>query len=246
MRYLLFAILLFFLATSIKAPFQLEKGLVAYFSFNNCDGRDDSQQGSYGHLLGGVRCWCGVEDEGILLDGQDARVVFEGTINDYFTTSDFTLSFYFKAEQQHIFPQNIISKRAACDEEHILDIALSTTRQEVSTRFMESNTKFFKELSPELMDGTWLHYVLVREGVYARTYLNGQLIRESRRCSGIDLSNDAPFSIGDSPCVQSGRMQRFKGVLDELRLYERALNSEEVLLLYQENPVENAQMDCVS
>jgi hypothetical protein len=193
-----------------------------------------------------VRCWCGVEDDGVLLDGQDAHLVFTGAINNYFTTSDFTLSFYFKAEQQHIFPQSIISKRAACDEDHILDIALNTTTQEVSTAFMETETKFFNGLSPELMDGAWLHYVLVREGVYARTFLNGQLIRESRRCSGVDISNDAPFSIGNSPCIQTGRMQRFKGVIDELRLYDRPLNEEEVKFLYQENPVENAQMDCVS
>lgn len=246
MRYFLLSFLILLFSGSALAPIDLEKGLVAYFNFNNCDGRDASGQDSFGNFKGNVRCWCGVEDDGILLDGQDAHLIFEGDINDYFTTSDFTLSFYFKAEQQHIFPQGIISKRSACDDEHILDISLNTTKSEVSTRFKESETKYFKELSPELMDGAWLHYALVREGVYARTYINGQLIRESRRCSGVDISNDAPFAIADSPCIQNGRMQRFKGVIDELRLYDRSFSTEEILLLYQENPVENAQMDCVS
>ncbi|WP_020534780.1 LamG domain-containing protein [Lewinella cohaerens] len=237
------ALLLLF---SITPSPDLSKGLVAYFTFNECDARDDSGQGSAGQLIGNVRCWCGVEDDGLLLDGQQAHVVFSGTINDYFTTSDFTLSFYIKPEAALVFPQSVISKREACDDFHLLDIALDTRLQELTTDFKETENKLFKELGPALPSGSWLHYTLVREGVYARTYINGRLIKTGRRCSGIDLSNDAPFSIGNSPCVQTGRMRRFRGVIDELRVYDRALTDDEVQWLYEETPVENAQMDCVS
>ena len=234
------------LLLSVHPAHDVEKGLVAYFSFNNCDARDDSGYGSYGQMLGNVRCWCGVEDDGLLLDGEGANVTFTGPINDYFTTSDFTISFYLKPEAQLIFPQSVISKRDACDDNHVLDIALDRRLNELTTEFKESDTKLFRELGPPVPEGAWLHYALVREGVYARTYINGQLVREARRCSGVDISNDAPLSIGNSPCVRNGRMRRFKGVIDELRVYERALNDDEVQWLYEMNPVENAQMDCVS
>lgn len=246
MRSLIPALLVLFFSASVFASFDENKGLVAYFSFNHCDARDDSGQGSYGQLLGNVRCWCGVEDDGLLLDGADARVVFSGTINHYFTTSDFTLSFYFKPESRQVFPQSLVSKRAACDEDNVLDIAYNATLAELTTDFKESEYKLYHELSPEVQGTGWQHYALVREGVYARTYLNGKLVRESRRCSGIDLSNEAPFSIGDSPCLETGRMRRFQGVIDELRLYERALSEEDILQLYLLYPVENAQMDCLS
>lgn len=231
---------------SLAPPPDLSKGLVAYFTFNECDARDDSGQGSVGQLIGNVRCWCGVEDDGLLFDGQQAHVIFSGAINDYFTTSDFTVSFYLKSEAALVFPQSVISKREACDDYHLLDITLDTHLQELTTEVKETENKLYRELGPALPEGGWLHYALVREGVYARTYINGQLIKTARRCSGIDLSNDAPFAIGNSPCVQTGRMRRFKGVIDELRVYDRALTNEEIQWLYEETPVENAQMDCVS
>ena len=231
---------------SLAAPPDLSKGLIAYFTFNECDARDDSGQGSEGQLIGNVRCWCGVEDDGLLLDGQQAHIVFSGTINNYFTTSDFTVSFYIKPEAALVFPQSVVSKREACDDFHLLDIALDTRLQELTTDVQETEEKLYRELGPALPEGNWLHYALVREGVYARTYINGKLLKTARRCSGIDLSNEAPFSIGNSPCVQTGRMRRFKGVIDELRVYDRALSDDEIQWLYEETPVENAQMDCVS
>lgn len=231
---------------SASLVFDADKDLVAHFSFNSCDARDDSGQGSYGQLMGNVQCWCGVEDDGLLLDGEGAHVLFSGPINDYFTTSDFTLSFYLKPEAQLIFPQSIASKRAACDDFHALDISLDRRLDELTTFFRETELKGFRDLGPALPQGVWFHYALVRDGVYARTYINGKLVKEARRCSGVDISNEVPFSIGDSPCVRTGRMRRFKGVIDELRLYERALNEEEILWLYELNPIENAQMDCVS
>lgn len=238
-----FSLILLF---SVHPPYDLDKGLVAYFSFNDCDARDDSGQGSYGQKMGNVRCWCGVEDDGLLLDGEGAHLLFSGPINDYFTTSDFTLSFYLKPEAQLLFPQSVVSKRAVCDDNNILDIALDRRSGELTTDFKETENKLFRDLEAPLPAGAWLHYALVREGVYARTYINGQLVREARRCSGVDISNEASFSIGDSPCVRNGRMQRFRGVIDELRVYERALSDEEIQWLYELNPIENAQMDCVS
>lgn len=224
----------------------LDQGLVAYFSFNSCDARDDSGNGSYGILKGNVNCWCGVEDEGLLLDGQSAYIEFQGPVNDYFTTSDFTLSFYFKPEARSVFPLSLLSKREDCGEDHFLDILLNFTQDEVTTHLQQSAVKYFSNLSPAPAEGNWMHFALVREGVYARTYINGTLQRESRRCSGIDISNDAPLSIGNSPCIQTGRARRFRGVLDELRVYDRALKEDEIKTLYELFPVENAQMDCVS
>ncbi|MBL7792900.1 MAG: hypothetical protein JNK77_11285, partial [Saprospiraceae bacterium] len=44
----------------------LEDGLVAYYSFNQCDARDDSGKGSNGIMYGDIQCWCGIEDDGLL------------------------------------------------------------------------------------------------------------------------------------------------------------------------------------
>lgn len=224
----------------------LEDGLVAYYSFNYCDARDESGNGSDGELFGSVSCWCGIEDDGLLLDGGAGYIEFPGKVNRYFNTSDFTVSFYFKSEQYLVFQQSLLSKRKDCDEFNMFDLMLDLNNREVHTSVHETPEKYYSGLSPALDTTNWIHFALVREGTRAYTFINGELHRQSFRCSGVDITNDAVLSFSNSPCVQSGQARRFKGVLDELRVYGRALSPDEVRALYQEHPVENAVMDCVS
>lgn len=221
-------------------------GLVAYYSFNNCDARDDSGNGSNGEMYGGVQCWCGIEDDGLLLDGVQDYIEFEGLVNAYFSTSDFTLSYYIKPEQYSVFQQSLISKRGECNFDHVLDMMLDLGAGEISTVFHESDEKYYSNLSPQVDSLGWVHFALVREGTMASTYINGQLQRRAFKCSGVDISNNANLTFGKSPCVEGGRARFFKGVIDELRVYERALNPDEIELLYKQNPVENSMMDCLT
>jgi hypothetical protein len=226
--------------------FDPTRGLVAHYTFNECDARDDSGNGSHGRLFGSVSCWCGVEDDGLLLDGVNDYVEFHGAVNDYFGATDFTLSYYFKAEQYMIFQQSLFSKRADCTEYNMLDFLLDLNNKEIKTYLHETPHKYYGTLSPAVLTSGWHHIALVREGLKASTYINGQLQREGYRCNGIDLSNNAVLSFSNSPCVASGRVRRFRGVLDEVRVYDRALSKDEIEQLYRLYPVENAAMDCVS
>lgn len=235
------------MAISTAPPYHsLEEGLVAYYSFNACDARDESGNGSDGTLIGGVGCWCGIEDDGLLLDGSRSYIEFPGKVNRYFSTSDFTVSFYFKAEQYLVFQQSLLSKREDCDEFNMMDLMLDLNSREVNAAVHETPEKYYAGLSTALDTTMWIHFALVREGTRAYTFINGELHRESFRCSGVDISNAAVLSFSNSPCIQNGRARRFKGVLDQLRVYSRALSPEEVRRLYREYPVENAVMDCVT
>jgi len=249
MNYFIFFISLFvsgFFLSISPIPFSVEEGLVAYYSFNDCDARDYSGNGSHGKLYGSVSCWCGIEDDGLLLDGVNDYIEFPGKVNRYFTTSDFTLSFYVKAEQYMVFKQSLISKRSECDEFSMLDILLDLNGRQVLPRVYESPNKFYPNLPTSLDSTSWIHFAIVREGTRALTYMNGQLMQKGFRCSGVDITNDAVLSFSNSPCIQSGNARRFRGVLDELRVYNRALSTEEVRTLYNWYPVENAVMDCVT
>lgn len=224
----------------------LEEGLVAYYSFNRCDARDDSGNGSDGMLYGEPGCHCGVDDDAILFDGEDDFVEFEGYVNRFLNTSDLTVSFYIKPGRHSAFEQSLLSKREACDSTPQLDIRWDAARAQVQTNFLENEYVYFRNLEAERNGSGWFHFALVREGNRAFTYINGNLRGQARRCSGVDISNEALLSFGNSPCLHSGRMQRFKGVLDELRIYDRALSAAEVAGLYSRFPVELAERDCVS
>jgi hypothetical protein len=246
MKYLgifLFSILSFLFLSS-SSSFDPEEGLIAYYSFNECDARDDSGNGSNGQMSGGVSCWCGIEDDGLLFNGVNDFVEFQGLVNDYFSTSDFTISFYFHSKEYTIYPQSLLSKRENCEDVHMFDFMLKRARGELDIDVHETETKDFPGLETDVNGSGWHHVALVRRGIRAYTYINGQAVKESRRCSGVDLSNDALLSFSNSPCLQMG-VKRFKGVLDELRVYDYALTPEDIEALYRMHPIESAEQDCV-
>lgn len=220
-------------------------GLIAYYSFNDCDAFDQSGNGSHGQIYGSGECRCGVEGNGLLLNGQTDYIEFEGKVNDYFTTSDLTVSFYFKPIGNSIFKQSLLSKRSVCENDHSFEIFLDQQNQMMKTDFVEEEFKEFGDLDAPLEGGAWHHFALVRSGVKAYTYINGKLMNEARRCSGVDIANDTPLSIGNGPCIGNGA-RRFHGIVDELRIYEKPLTHDEVLNLYSKMKIEDAEKGCVS
>lgn len=243
----LFTLLLFapILASDVPDN-KLDEGLIAYYSFNACDATDDSGNGSDGVVFGDAACWCGIEEDALLLDGNDDYIEFKGLVNRYFSTSDFTLSFYFKANQYSVTQQSLFSKKENCEKEYALDLYLDQNKHQVKTELNETPEKDYGDISPETGGPGWKHFVLVRRGIRAYTYINGVLQREGRRCSGVDISNDANLCFANSPCLTASNTRRFRGLLDELRVYDRALSDLEVSLLYNLHPVENAEQDCLS
>lgn len=233
----------FALNLEVRSP---DEGLVAYYSFNDCDARDESGNESDGVLYGNVGCWCGIEDEGLLFDGINSYVEFEGIVNRYITTSDFTISFYYKSNQYSVLKQSLISKRADCELNNALDFQLDQNLRRIDLDVNETPLKDYGDLSTSTGGEGWKHMVLTRKGTRAYTYVNGIPIKEGYRCSGIDLSNEALLSFSNSPCIRQGRIVRFKGILDELRVYDRTLSDEEVMDLYLLNPIENATQDCAT
>lgn len=72
----------------------LTKGLIAYYSFNDCKAQNEVGDDSDGILYGDIDCWCGIEGNALLLDGQNDFIEFPGPLNKAFNIQDFTLSFH--------------------------------------------------------------------------------------------------------------------------------------------------------
>ena len=219
--------------------------LVAHYTFDFCDGRD-VLEGPDARLLGRPGCRCGVSNDALSFDGTQDQLIFPGRINDYFTTSDFTLSFYLKPDGYQLLPQALFVKDATCDKHNQLALRLTSGTSTLSAHLHETPHKYYANLDFLLPGPGWIQYALVREGSMARTYLNGELQRETKRCSGIDLSNEALLSFGAPVCRSAERGAHYRGLLDEVRLYDRALTHAEVRAEYARRPVEMAELDCVT
>src|SRR5690606_18119132 len=61
------ALLPLWLAATLQA--QPLDGLVAYYSFDACDAREDTGSGADGIIMGNAACGCGVQSNGLRLDG---------------------------------------------------------------------------------------------------------------------------------------------------------------------------------
>lgn len=84
-----------------------------------------------------------------------------------------------------------------------------------------------------ITDGKWYHVVAVRSGLVTKIYINGQKMTERSSTSGVkEVSNTADFKIG----MQEGASSfsnYFIGKLDELIVYKRALNDNEIANLFK-------------
>jgi len=89
-------------------------------------------------------------------------------------------------------------------------------------------------------DGQWHHVVVVREGRWGgrkiRLYRDG--VEDARMdVPGVDISNDAPLLVsGKWRAANLEREMSFKGSVDELMLWRRALGADEVKTLYRIDP----------
>ena len=76
----------------------------------------------------------------------------------------------------------------------------------------------------------WTHVAYVFGDGYARLYVNGQLIDEKESTPDFSWMNELDLYIGKF----SDYWYPFNGLIDEVRIYNRALTAEEVMALYQE------------
>jgi hypothetical protein len=80
-------------------------------------------------------------------------------------------------------------------------------------------------------NNSWVHFAGAWDGSQYRMYLNGNQIY-SGSLSGVLKTNPlTPLSIGTSYADQA--MYFFKGILDEARIYNRALSADEIKALYK-------------
>ena len=72
-------------------------------------------------------------------------------------------------------------------------------------------------------DGTWVHYAATYDGSTMKLYING-VLDTSMAASVMIASNAQPLGIG----AQSDAARKFKGRMDEIRVYRRALSAAEI------------------
>lgn len=219
---------LFALSSLTVRAQDLDDQLEAYFSFDQCSATDDSGNGSSGLFNDSIACVCGVSGGQALRFGGPVlpgSISFNNAaeINTVFTTSDFTVSFYFRplaTTQSEGGSQLIMAKQSSCNTERAFWVRYTPTPKRKISSGISQNDTLLTTVSAELDDSLcWQHVVLVRSGNIYSLYLNGVPRDEKTTPVRADLASTAPFQISQPVCLLD---RPFKGDLDELRVYSRA------------------------
>jgi len=224
--------LLFLWTTTLPAQ-EVVRDLVAYYSFDDCIelGRDDSGNNAVGIIVGNPECVCGVAGNAILLDGENDFIQFLGTIGNKFSTVDISISLFIKPTQP-LGTQVILSKQDACTVDRSFSMNFNASSNTITTELSQNamrNTQVTGVLDPE---PCWYHIVFIRRGNRSQLFIDGVLEDDVSAESRINVESleNSIFNLGEGECVGIDS-RRFAGLVDELKIFERALRVEEVLAL---------------
>ncbi len=175
---------------------------------------------------------CGVRGNALRLSGNPGEgiLIFGQEVNNLFKISDFTLSFYFKSTAFNQ-TRDIIAKRLECDQDSSFAIRYSPASATVVAEVSESANKSASTQYPLDAAQCWHHITVVRDHTRTLLYVDGLFVKQSSIATVINITNDAPLTLAAGPCLATTD-EPFKGYIDDLRIYGRALKNDEVVQLY--------------
>ena len=214
-------------------PVGADGGLVAHYSFDEGGDRvvrDKSGKGNHGRIQGTVRWVKGISRTGLQLNGKDGLVMIPDS-DSLHITDELTISVWFKVnapatrEDAKHADQTIVSKNWSWR----CRIPGSNNKLSVAQRTAddEGNNRYLVTYDP-IQIGTWYHVVYVYSVSQNRftVHVNGRKEREMTESIPplLDVSG-SPLLLGQSPTGYNP----FSGVIDEVRIYNRALSEDQVL-----------------
>lgn len=210
--------------------------LVAHYPFNG--NPDDVIGNAHGTAINGPLL---TEDR---FGNPNAAYYFDGT-NDYIEaaadnlpTENSTVSLWFKADAGSMATNPGMfgygGNGGACPgNSHILQLYQSSgINSFVSHAHCGTNQIFYN--SPEIPEEKWYNWVVTTSGTTIKMYLNGKLVSTSNANTnpkivvGKKLNLGAVVSLSGTSNYTDGNVGRFKGVLDDVKIYNGVLPASEI------------------
>lgn len=217
----------------LTTPTAVDTGLKGYWSFNGSDlsgttAYDRSGVSSTGTLTNGPAVVEGVNGQALRFDGSDDYVtVPHGTTSD--PTTQITLSAWVK--RSGIGSQQfIIGKGRAASISNNYYILQFTASNLLNLTLADTTTVYSVSSNSTITDtNSWHHIVGTWDGATMRLFINGIQDKNTAAFTGpLDVDND-DLTIGNRGVFFN---RPFHGILDEVRIYNRAITSSEIKAQY--------------
>jgi hypothetical protein len=226
----------------------LSKGLVAHWKFDEQDGdtvRDSGPNRLHGKLMEYAatdKRWVAGRIGGALqFNGTTNYVNFPGSeelLNP--RKSDWTIAFWMKSTgitpRGHSlnYTQCITGKRERGGEDWSLEVQTRVRENPGTVVFFAGKSNLQPEAlgSVNVCDGNWRHVLCIRAGNTLRVFVDGKLDAEQTSPQiPEDIASSAPFQLGRFGHHDGWANPRYEGLLDDVRIYNRALTREEIKAL---------------
>jgi len=244
MSFLKFSISTIISIFAAAANADITQGLVGYYPFDS-DANDKSQYENNGIPMGSIQYVAGKYGNAILLNGIDSyvRIPNSSQIN-FETTHDFAISAWIKADTNQPDLGNI-------DNDIIEKWYSGESRYPFVVRFLNKtnpNSGHFEVAQYDgvivdvaaihllskttLDDGDFHHLIFQRKNGIFGLYIDGKLQQSKEDATPNDTTNTSDLFIGCRGNFNNGCGQnKFKGAVDELRIYDRGLSTPEITTL---------------
>ncbi len=206
--------------TAIQTPPSQEP--IAAYSFDEGEGEtlhDDTGNGHEGTIEGAE--WVGGKfGEALRFDGEEDCVTVPSSESLQLTDS-FTLETWVRPQEGRVW-MPAITKEAA-DEEHIGYMLLAGGPAETPAGVVAKDNSSWEEAAgaKTLPERGWSHLALTSNGEELRLYVDGEL-------AATEPVHDAQPTTGPLRIGCGVGWGNFKGLIDEVRIYERPLDVEEI------------------
>jgi hypothetical protein len=168
-----------------------------------------------------------------------AEIVFGDIENASFANNIFSVSCWVLLEDT-LKPCAILSKRSAFGGfEYSIDNHFRNKQFFNFDNWIASGTNTVYGIDPlnasaQINLNTWQHLVFVADGSTLKVYKNGVLQNgiDNRNINESFTNTDKPFVIGNGGGY--GRNYYFQGAIDDIKMYNRVLNDDEIKYLFEE------------
>jgi len=217
-------------------PAQNFSGLIHYWSFDENQGDIfyDSVSGKNGQIFG-AKWTNGISGSALIFDGKDDYATLPDNNSIWLPENNFTISVWVSLNVFMTSNNMVLDLNYSRTNETGYNI-LYTKNKPVFQLHTKSkvNEDLYSELSIRL--NKWYHICTVRNESIQAIYINGQLYA-SRECSSepirfVDDYDDNKVNIGRYTTVLAQPRYFLNGKIDELKIYNRALSTDEIEQIY--------------
>jgi len=202
---------------------RMDPNLVLYLPFEENTGtmtKDLSGWGNHGALINGPSWTNGKVGKCLSFDGVD-DYVNRATCSGL-STSAITIEFWSKqagTKSSFMHPIGVFGG-------HKVTVYIFPNSYTYNYKFNIGGTRY-DEASIATLDGNWHHIVMTFDGSKIKCYVDSVLKVDKSAPGSITKTDDSVF-IGTTGTGSSHSTNYFKGLIDEVRIYNRALTASEV------------------